>query len=58
MFPEDHTWLVSTLWDDDWSCIGGSQALTADLLQDRVLGRKARRVALGEAATPAGHAAQ
>ena len=23
MFPADHSWLVSTLWDDDWTCIGG-----------------------------------
>ncbi len=24
MFPADRSWLVSTLWDDDWTCIGGS----------------------------------
>src|SRR5260370_20091943 len=24
MFPADRSWLVSTLWDDDWSCIGGA----------------------------------
>jgi hypothetical protein len=58
IFPEDHAWLVSTLWDDDWSCIGGPEALIADLLQDRCLGRKGRRVALGEDATPPGDAAQ
>jgi hypothetical protein len=58
MFPEDHAWLVSTLWDDDWSCIGGSDALIADLLQDRVLGPQARRVSLAEDATPPGHAAK
>lgn len=58
MFPEDHAWLVSTLWDDDWSSIGGSEALIADLLQDRVLGPQARRVSLGEDATPPGHAAR
>src|SRR5258708_3832131 len=23
MFPADRSWLVSTLWGDDWSCIGG-----------------------------------
>jgi len=23
MFPADRSWLLSTLWDDDWSCIGG-----------------------------------
>jgi hypothetical protein len=45
-------------WDDDWSCIGGVQALIADLLQDRVLGPQARRVSLGEDATPPGRAAR
>jgi hypothetical protein len=58
MFPEDHAWLVSTLWDDDWSSIGGPEALIADLLQDPVLGPQARRVSLGEDATPPGHAAR
>jgi hypothetical protein len=27
MFPGDHSWLISTLWDDDWRCIGGSRGL-------------------------------
>lgn len=58
MFPEDHDWLFSTLWDDDWSCIGGSEALIADLLQDPVVGPRARRVPIGEDATPPGHTAQ
>lgn len=31
--PPIATWPFSTLWDDDWSCIGGSEALIADLLQ-------------------------
>ena len=56
--PQIATWPFSTLWDDDWSCIGGSEALIADLLQDRVLGRQARRASLGEDATPPGHAAE
>jgi hypothetical protein len=55
IFPADHSWLVSTLWDDDWSCIGGSAGLV-----DRFLGHpdlRARRVALGHDATPPGHEA-
>jgi hypothetical protein len=27
MFPEDRSWVVSFLWDDDWACIGGSDDL-------------------------------
>ena len=23
LFPADRSWLVTTLWDDDWTCIGG-----------------------------------
>jgi hypothetical protein len=26
IFPADHSWLVSTLWDDDWTSIGGPTA--------------------------------
>lgn len=26
-FPADHSWLVSALWDDTWSSIGGSTKL-------------------------------
>jgi hypothetical protein len=58
LFPEAHGWLVSTLWDDDWSCIGGSEALIADLLRDPALAPHAHRVAVGQDATPPGHAAQ
>ena len=55
MFPADRSWLVSTLWDDDWTCIGGPGELV-----DRFLGHPdllARPVVLGQDATPPGHQA-
>jgi hypothetical protein len=55
MFPADRSWLVSTLWDDDWSCIGGSAGLVGRFL--RHLDLQARPVALGQDATPPGHQA-
>jgi hypothetical protein len=45
MFPADRSWLVSTLWDDDWSCIGGPGRLVHNFLRDPDL--RARQVALG-----------
>ena len=57
MFPADRSWLVSTLWDDDWTCMGGPAALVDDLLRDSELGPRARRVALEDDATPPGHQA-
>ena len=56
MFPLDHSWLVSTLWDDDWRCVGGSTSLVAELLQHPQI--EAREVALCEDAAPPGHRAQ
>jgi hypothetical protein len=55
MFPADHSWLVSTLWDDDWTCIGGPAGLVGRFLQHPDL--QARPVALGQDATPPGHQA-
>lgn len=55
MFPADRSWLVSTLWDDDWSCVGGSVALVDALLNHPDLRSHARRVRLGDDATPPGH---
>jgi hypothetical protein len=55
MFPADRSWLFSTLWDDDWSCIGGPAALVDRLLRHPHL--EARSVALGQDATPPGHQA-
>jgi hypothetical protein len=55
IFPADHSWLVSTLWDDDWTCLGGPARLVARFLRHPDL--QARRVALGQDATPPGHEA-
>jgi hypothetical protein len=55
MFPAGRSWLVSTLWDDDWTCIGGPAGLVGKFLRHPDLG--ARPVALGQDATPPGHQA-
>jgi hypothetical protein len=55
MFPADRSWIVSTLWDDDWSCIGGPAGLVDRFLRHPDL--RARQVALGQDATPPGHEA-
>jgi hypothetical protein len=54
MFPDDRSWLVSFLWDDDWACIGGPEALISDLLSVPVLARTARRVDTQQGAAPPG----
>jgi hypothetical protein len=48
MFPEDHSWLVSTLWDDDWTCIGGPQDLIAAITADESFKGRARQVSAGD----------
>jgi len=53
IFPADHSWLVSTLWDDDWTCLGGPAGLVGRFLRHPNL--QARPVALGQDATPPGH---
>jgi hypothetical protein len=55
MFPADRSWLVSTLWDDDWTCVGGPTPLVDSFLLDPDLGSRIRRVSLGEDARPPGH---
>ena len=56
IFPADRSWLVSTMWDDDWTSIGGSEQLVSSFLSHPELGRRSTRVALGQDATPPGHA--
>jgi hypothetical protein len=57
MFPADRSWLISTLWDDDWSCVGGSATLVNSLSRRPELASFIRRVELGEDVTPPGHQA-
>lgn len=55
IFPADRSWLVSTLWDDDWTCVGGPEALISGFLGHPLLGARTRRVSVEEDATPPGH---
>ncbi len=55
MFPADRSWLVSTLCDDDWTCVGGPASLVDMFLAHPDL--QAQPVLLGEEATPPGHQA-
>ena len=51
-FPEDRSWLVSALWDDTWTCIGGPDALIEVLRKDPLI--KAHRVEFDGDAKPLG----
>src|ERR1700760_1298941 len=55
MFPADRSWLVSTLWDDDWTCVGGPAVLVGRFVRHPL--RRGRPVTLGQDATPPGHRA-
>jgi hypothetical protein len=58
MFPADRSWLFSTLWDDDWTCIGGPRRLVDAFLTHPDLRYRAREVNPSvEDATPPGHTA-
>ena len=57
VFPTDHSWLISTLWDDDWTCVGGTVALIESLVDHPDLASLSRRVRPGQDATPPGHTA-
>jgi hypothetical protein len=58
MFPADRSWLVSTLWDDDWTSIGGPRALVDAFLAHPDLRHRVRDVdPSAKDATPSGHTA-
>ena len=58
MFPTDRSWLLSTLWDDDWTCIGGPRELVDSFLSHPDLRHRVRQVdPSAEDATPPGHTA-
>jgi hypothetical protein len=44
MFPADRSWLVTTLWDDDWTCIGGSKRLIDAVLSHSALADRAHEI--------------
>ena len=52
LFPHDRSWLVSTLWDDDWRCLGGPPSLVQAALAHPDI--EARAVDVDEDATPPG----
>lgn len=53
IFPVDRSWLVSTLWDDTWTCVGGSEALLAAVQSEAAL--EHRSVRPGDHVAPPGH---
>lgn len=57
IFPQDRSWLVSTMWDDQWTCIGGSEPLINRIRRHPLLDPIARQVDPAEDATPPGHEA-
>ena len=56
MFPSDHAWSTSRLWDDDWYCIGGPRHLVHRASAEPAL--RAHSVGTDENATPPGHTAR
>ncbi len=51
-FPADHSWLVSALWDDSWTAVGGSAELVGGLVSNPLV--NARSVTTTEDALPPG----
>ena len=54
LFPADRSWVVSALWDDTWTCVGGPAALVDALVASPLAG--ARRLRPDEDTVPPGHA--
>jgi hypothetical protein len=52
-FPADHSWLVSALWDDTWTDVGGSAAVITALQRNSLV--QARPVGPDDDALPPGH---
>ncbi len=44
MFPTDRSWVISTGWDDTWTCVGGSEELINSFLAHPVLGPRTERL--------------
>jgi hypothetical protein len=44
MLPADRSWLFSTVWDDDWTCIAGPRELVDAFLAHPDLRHRARKV--------------
>lgn len=53
IFPVDRSWLMSMLWDDGWTCVGGPARLIRALANDPLV--RARTVEPGVDVTPPGH---
>jgi hypothetical protein len=51
-FPADRSWLVSALWDDTWTCVGGPADLIDALQRNRLV--NARQVQPDQDALPPG----
>lgn len=57
MFPRDRSWLVSTMWDDQWTSVGATESIVNRILQHPLLAPIARQVTVKADATPPGHQA-
>lgn len=53
VFPTDRSWLLSTLWDDDWRCLGGRHDLVHSIIHAPLV--EARTVRPDQDVTPPGH---